>query len=107
MVKFKEGTRFVDNNKKVYKVIDHTAGPTVLGKTTTVHYCVNILDDSDEVRVHGSDITDGVELFQRHVDNITSLANHPQIIHGYTIGEWIANKLLAKQLGQRLVMDPI
>ena len=39
----------------------------------------NILDDSDEVRVHGSDITDGVELFQRHVGNITSLANHPQI----------------------------
>jgi len=95
MVKFEKETRFVDN-KKVYKVLDHTAGPTVLGKTTTVHHCVNILDDSDEVRVHGSDITDGVELYQRHVDNISSLANHPQIIHGYTIGEWIANKLLAK-----------
>ena len=117
-------TKFAYHNK-VYEVVGHIAGPTVQGERTTVHHCVNIYDDNDREQVNGSVVAEGVGLvvaeglFQRLISGWGTRWSktkkrpyyvHPDFestwycpglksttIHGYTRGEWDANKWSAKK----------
>jgi len=121
MVKFDIGTKFAYKNK-VYTVKHRIAGPTEKGQPTTVHHCVNVWDDNDKEQVNGSVVAEGIGLvvaeglFPSGWGTCWSKTKkrpyyvHPDFgstwycpglksttIHGYTRGEWDANKWSAKK----------
>ena len=121
MFKFDIGTKFAYKGK-VYTVKHHIAGSTEQGERTTVHHCVNVWDDNDKEQVNGSVVADGVGfvvaegLFPSGWGTRWSKTKqrpyyvHPDFgstwycpglksttIHGYSRGEWDANKWSAKK----------